>query len=92
MSSSLCRSISRSFREQRSRALAEETVGTEAASAARRTWRNYWRPFYLLALFGAMTSYVTSAMAAHLPGLLLAAGTTALAALPALRESAELAH
>ena len=48
-----------------------------------RTWRNYWRAFYLLALFGALTSFVTSAMAAHLPGLLLAAGTTAIAALTA---------
>jgi MFS family permease len=60
----------------------EETMG-EAAPSTRRTWRNYWRPFYLLALFGAMTSYVTSAMAAHLPGLLISVGTTALAALSA---------
>jgi MFS family permease len=67
----------------RHHAAAEETGNPEAAPAAKRTWRNYWRPFYLLALFGAMTSYVTSAMAAHLPGLLLAAGTTALAALTA---------
>src|SRR5688572_21876347 len=44
-----------------------------------RTWSTYWRAFVLLALFGALTSYVTSAMAAHLPGLLLAAGATAVA-------------
>lgn len=43
----------------------------------------YWRAFIMLVIFGAATSYVTSAMAAHLPGLLLAAGTTAVAALAA---------
>jgi MFS family permease len=43
----------------------------------------YRRAFILLALFGATTAYVTSALAAHLPGLLLAAGTTAVAALTA---------
>ena len=43
----------------------------------------YWRAFCLLALFGAMTAFVTSAMAAHLPGLLLAVGTTTVAALTA---------
>ena len=42
-----------------------------------------WGGRGVLALFGAMTSYVTSAMAAHLPGLLIAAGTTALAAITA---------
>ena len=47
----------------------------------KRTWGNYWSAFYLLALFGALTSFVTSAMAAHLPGLLVAAGTTSIAAL-----------
>lgn len=41
------------------------------------------RAFLLLALFFAATSFVTSAMAAHLPGLLLAAGASALAALTA---------
>ena len=44
---------------------------------------DYWRSFALLALFGATTSFVTSAMAAHLPGLLLAVGTTTLGALTA---------
>jgi hypothetical protein len=56
---------------------------SEEIPAAKRTWENYWRSFYLLALFGAMTSFVTSAMAAHLPGLLIAAGTTSIAALTA---------
>ena len=41
------------------------------------------RAFLLLALFFATTAFVTSAMAAHLPGLLLAAGASALAALTA---------
>ncbi len=39
--------------------------------------------FLLLALFAAMTAFVTSAMAAHLPGLLMAVGTTSVAALTA---------
>jgi MFS family permease len=39
--------------------------------------------FWLLAVFAAATSFVTSAMAAHLPGLLLAAGASAVAALTA---------
>lgn len=55
----------------------------EGATPADVKWPGYWRAFALLALFGATTSYVTSAMAAHLPGLLLAAGTTAIAALTA---------
>lgn len=41
------------------------------------------RDFLLLALFFAPTAFVTSAMAAHLPGLLLAAGVGTLAALTA---------
>ena len=41
------------------------------------------RDFALLALFAALTAFVTSAMAAHLPGLLIAAGTTALGAIAA---------
>ncbi|HZN23906.1 MAG TPA: MFS transporter [Burkholderiales bacterium] len=55
----------------------------EAPQGSPRTWHNYWRAFYLLALFGATTAFVTSAMAAHLPGLLVAVGTTSLAALTA---------
>jgi MFS family permease len=43
----------------------------------------YRHAFILLALFGATTSFVTSAMAAHLPGLLIAFGTTAAGALVA---------
>jgi MFS family permease len=43
----------------------------------------YRRAFLLLAVFGATTSFVTSAMAAHLPGLLVAFGTTAAGALVA---------
>ena len=41
------------------------------------------RAFALLALFAALTAFVTSAMAAHLPGLLVAAGTTAVGAITA---------
>ena len=41
------------------------------------------RAFLLLAVFFAATAFVTSAMAAHLPGLLLAAGASTLAALTA---------
>jgi len=41
------------------------------------------RAFVLLAFFSATTAFVTSAMAAHLPGLLLAAGATTIAALTA---------
>ena len=66
---------------------AREAVPAEprdgAAAPPARTWSTYWRSFVLLALFGGLTSYVTSAMAAHLPGLLLAAGATAVAALTA---------
>ncbi|HTS52522.1 MAG TPA: MFS transporter [Burkholderiales bacterium] len=45
--------------------------------------RNQGRAFLLLALFAAATAFVTSAMSAHLPGLLLSAGTSAAAALTA---------
>lgn len=41
------------------------------------------RAFVLLVLFGATTSFVTSAMAAHFPGLLIALGTSTLAAIAA---------
>ena len=56
---------------------------TPAAEAAPLSGGEYRRAFVLLALFGATTSFVTSAMAAHLPGLLLATGTSAVAALTA---------
>ena len=45
--------------------------------------RHERRAFLLLALFAAFTSFVTSAMAAHLPGLLLAAGASGVTALTA---------
>ena len=45
--------------------------------------QDYWRSFFLVALFGGATAFVTSAMAAHLPGLLLAVGTGKVAALAA---------
>jgi MFS family permease len=60
-----------------------EDESEEIPLASKRTWRNYWRAFHLLAVFGATTAFVTSAMAAHLPGLLLAVGTTSVAALTA---------
>jgi MFS family permease len=53
-----------------------ESEGKGAAQAAPRA-------FALIALFLAATSFVTSAMAAHLPGLLLAAGTGSVAAVAA---------
>jgi MFS family permease len=61
----------------------DEGASHGVVSPPERTWRNYWRAFYLLAVFGATTSFVTSAMAAHLPGLLLAVGTSSVAALAA---------
>jgi MFS family permease len=48
-----------------------------------RTRADYRRAFFLVALFGGATAFVTSAMAAHLPGLLLAAGTGKVAAVAA---------
>jgi MFS family permease len=41
------------------------------------------RKFLLLTIFGAATAFVTSAMAAHLPSLLVAAGTGTVAAIAA---------
>jgi len=49
--------------------------GSEAAATR--------RSFVLLAVFGAATAFVTSAMAAHLPGLLVAAGAGGTAAIMA---------
>ena len=54
-----------------------------ASGAPHRAAGEYRRAFALLVIFGATTSFVTSAMAAHLPGLLLAVGTSAVAALAA---------
>jgi predicted MFS family arabinose efflux permease len=70
----------------KARGRAAEASAREAPvddTAAPESSPGYWRAFCLLALFGATTSYVTSAMAAHLPGLLLAVGTTTVAALTA---------
>lgn len=53
----------------------------EDAAAARDA--SYRRAFALVALFGGATAFVTSAMAAHLPGLLLAVGTGKVAAVAA---------
>ncbi len=64
-------------------AAGEQSCGEADARADPAAKRDYWRAFALLALFGAMTSFVTSAMAAHLPGLLLAVGTSAVGALTA---------
>ena len=69
------------------RGAAPSTSDDEQSSATPATTdpgtAEYRRAFILLALFGAMTLFVTSAMAAHLPGLLLAFGTTAAGALAA---------
>jgi MFS family permease len=62
----------------------QANAGEPAADAERFRWdRRSRRAFVLLALFAAMTSFVTSAMAAHLPGLLIAAGTSTVAAITA---------
>jgi MFS family permease len=50
--------------------------GRDVASQRRRA-------FVFLATFSALTAFVTSAMAAHLPGLLLATGVSSVAALTA---------
>ncbi|MDB5862490.1 MAG: hypothetical protein JWO70_296 [Betaproteobacteria bacterium] len=56
----------------------------ETADAEPFQWdRGKKQAFVLLALFAALTSFVTSAMAAHLPGLLVAAGTSTVAAITA---------
>ena len=62
---------------EHSRSDSESRSRQALAGGARR------RAFILLALFSAATAFVTSAMAAHLPGLLLAAGATPVAALTA---------
>jgi len=55
----------------------------QPAPAPQRMRRGERRAFVLLAVFAAFTAFVTSAMAAHLPGLLLAAGASAATALTA---------
>jgi MFS family permease len=55
-----------------------------SASAGRtRMPRGERRAFVLLTMFASTAAFVTSAMAAHLPGLLLAVGATSVAALAA---------
>lgn len=58
-------------------------AGADETQRAMRWDRQKKQAFALLVLFGATTSFVTSAMAAHLPGLLLAVGTSTVAALTA---------
>ena len=70
------------------RAPAASDVLDDAAASALdaqpfRWTREHRRAFVLLALFAAMTSFVTSAMAAHFPGLLIALGTSTVAAIAA---------
>ena len=60
--------------------IASEGTGARAVPANAQNER---LAFWLVAVFAAATSFVTSAMAAHLPGLLLAAGASAVAALTA---------
>jgi hypothetical protein len=68
-------------RREESASRADAASGSEPKS--RWTSREHRRAFVLLAFFSAATAFVTSAMAAHLPGLLLAAGATTVAALTA---------
>lgn len=58
-------------------------VDAASEGAVQRASRRHRLAFALLALFAAATAFVTSAMAAHLPGLLFAAGAGATAALTA---------
>src|SRR5581483_6187935 len=64
------------------RAQPVRTAGPQP-SAREGSAAEYRRAFMLLVVFGAATSFVTSAMAAHLPGLLVAAGASTAAALVA---------
>ena len=66
------------------RAAAAATPGAGEAAEPDFKWdRAKKRAFALLVVFAAATSFVTSAMAAHLPGLLVAVGTSAVAAITA---------
>jgi predicted MFS family arabinose efflux permease len=67
-----------------SRSPAERAAAAAQASAARVPMpRQQRRMFWLLALFFSITSFVTSSMAAHLPGLLAAMGAGTAAAVMA---------
>ena len=60
-----------------------ETASTPISGAGSRAPKSERRAFVLLAVFASMAAFVTSAMAAHLPGLLTAVGVTSVAALAA---------
>ena len=63
---------------------AQAPVGLSSTADEARAMSDYQkRAFVLITVFASMAAFVTSAMAAHLPGLLLAAGATSLAALTA---------
>jgi predicted MFS family arabinose efflux permease len=70
-------------RQQNDRPASRADAGTDSERKSRWTSRGEKRAFVLLAFFSAATAFVTSAMAAHLPGLLLAAGASTVAALTA---------
>jgi MFS family permease len=59
------------------------TDGAQTENEVFRWTAEKKRAFVLLSLFAALTAFVTSAMAAHLPGLLVAAGTTTVGAIAA---------
>jgi MFS family permease len=66
----------------RKSALTTDTLARPGARAE-TTARSQKRAFVLVAVFASMAAFVTSAMAAHLPGLLQAAGASQAAALTA---------
>ncbi len=59
------------------------TAVTGETQASRAGSTGVSRTFFLLVVFSASSAFVTSSMAAHLPGLLLAAGTSTVAAITA---------
>jgi predicted MFS family arabinose efflux permease len=62
---------------------AGRSAAATATAAAKATPPRQRRTFWLLAMFFAITAFVTSAMAAHLPGLLAALGAGSAAAVMA---------
>jgi len=69
--------------KERPAAAKPAAAGDATATGRAPATQNERTAFWLVATFAAATSFVTSAMAAHLPGLLLAAGASAIAALTA---------
>lgn len=61
----------------------QAAVPTSASGATAPQVPTQAHAFALIALFAAATAFVTSAMAAHLPGLLVATGTSTVAAVAA---------